>query len=265
MRLRIWTDGGSRGNPGPAGAGVVICDAEGEVLFSGGFFMVGEATNNVAEYEGILRGLVAAKDLGGTQLDIFCDSDLLVKQVNGQYRVKNAHLKIYHRQVMDLINQFDQVTVKHVYRNDNTAADAMVNKALDAKADVGGKVKGDKKVSAVGKKTSDKPGNVILQSADLREKADGCGGEPCREVLSKGKSLVSELLCLQPGRQMRIEENWSEATMTVLRGRGVIEAGREKQVLKAGVWLLLGQVDKIDLTAHAGESLVLTMTWSKNV
>ncbi|MCK5270534.1 MAG: ribonuclease HI family protein, partial [Sedimentisphaerales bacterium] len=81
MRLRIWTDGGSRGNPGPAGAGVVICDAEGEVLFSGGFFIVGEATNNVAEYEGILRGLVAAKDLGGTQLNIFCDSDLLVKQV----------------------------------------------------------------------------------------------------------------------------------------------------------------------------------------
>jgi ribonuclease HI len=263
MRLRIWTDGGSRGNPGPAGAGVVIRDAEGKTLFSGGFFIVGEATNNVAEYEGILRGLVAAKDLGGTQLDIFCDSDLLVKQVNGQYRVKNAHLKLYHRQVMDLINQFEQVTVKHVYRNDNTAADAMVNKALDAKADVGGKVSEDKNDPVVEKRVAEKPRDVILQRADLREKADSCGGEPCREVISKGKSLVSELLCLQSGRQMRIEGNWSEATITVLRGRGVIEAAREKQALKAGAWLLLGPVDKIDLTAHAGESLVLTITWSK--
>lgn len=262
MQLRIWTDGGSRGNPGPAGAGVVIRDTGGKTLFKGGFFIVGEATNNVAEYEGILHGLVAAKDLGGTQLDIFCDSDLLVKQINGQYRVKNAHLKLYHRQVMDLINQFEQVTVKHVYRDDNTAADAMVNKALDARADVGGKVRGYQKNPAVGKKTNEKPGSVILQSADLREKADGCGGEPCREVLSKGESLVSELLCLKPGQQTRIEGNWAEATITVLRGRGVIEAGREKQVLKTGAWLLLGQVDKIDLTAHAGESLVLTMTWS---
>ncbi len=263
MRLRIWTDGGSRGNPGPAGAGVVIRDAEGETLFSGGFFIVGEATNNVAEYEGILRGLVAAKDLGGTQLDIFCDSDLLVKQVNGQYRVKNAHLKLYHRQVMDLINQFEQVTVKHVYRDDNTAADAMVNMALAARADVGGKVSKDKKDPAIEKKIPDNPGDVILQSADLREKANSCGGDTCREVISNGKSLISELLCLWAGQQMQIEGNWSEATMTVLRGRGVIEAGREKQVLKAGAWLLLGPVDKIDLTAHAGESLVLIMTLNR--
>jgi len=263
MRLRIWTDGGSRGNPGPAAAGVVIRDAEGEAIFRGGFFIVGEATNNVAEYEGILRGLLAAKDLGGTQLNIFCDSDLMVKQINGQYRVKNAHLKLYHRQVMELINQFEQVTVKHVYRDDNTAADAMVNKALDARADVGGKVKGDKKASAVEKKTTEKPGSIFLQNADLRKKADGCGSEACREVISEGKSLVSELLCLQSGRHKQIEGSWAEAMITVLRGRGVIEAGREKQSLCAGTWLLLGPVDKIDLTAHAGESLVLTIMWSK--
>jgi len=262
MQLRIWTDGGSRGNPGPAGAGVVIRDAEGKTLFKEGFF-IGEATNNVAEYEGILRGLVAAGEIGGTKLDIFCDSDLLVKQINGQYRVKNAHLKLYYRQVMDLISQFEQVTVKHVYRDDNTAADAMVNKALDARADVGGKVRGDKKAPAAEKKTIEKPGSVFLQSADLRKKADGCGGEPCREIISKGKSLVSELLCLQPGQQTRIKGNWAEATITVLRGRGVIEAGGEKHALRVGTWLLLGPVNTFDLSTHAGESLVLTMTWSK--
>ena len=263
MRLRIWTDGGSRGNPGPAAAGVVIRDAEGEVLFRGGFFIIGEATNNVAEYEGILRGLVAAKDLGGTELDISCDSDLLVKQVNGQYRVKNAHLKLCHRQVMDLISQFEQVTVRHVYRDDNTAADAMVNKALDARADVGGKINGDKNTPAAENETIEKVGGVFLQSADLRKKADGCSGESCREVLSEGKSLVGELLCLRSGRHKQVEGNWAEAMITVLRGRGVIEAGREKQALRAGTWLLLGPVDKIDLTSHAGESLVLTITWRK--
>jgi|GEM_PF-60907 len=139
MELTIWTDGGSRGNPGPAAAGLIIQDNSGSDLFAGGFFL-GHTTNNVAEYEGLNRALEIAHRLGGTTLKIFCDSELVVKQVNGQYRVKNAQLKQFFQQVLVRINEFESVHLEHVLREDNADADRMVNWALDTEADVGGMV-----------------------------------------------------------------------------------------------------------------------------
>jgi len=140
MHLIIKTDGGARGNPGPAGAGVIISQNNGQELFAGGFFL-GNATNNVAEYMGIVHALELASQLGGTKLEIFCDSELVVKQINGQYRVKNANLRKYYQQVIKLIKKFSGFTISHIYRQDNKDADAMVNQALDAEADIGGFVR----------------------------------------------------------------------------------------------------------------------------
>ncbi len=137
MRLKVWTDGGARGNPGPAGAGVAITDESGVTLLSKGFYL-GETTNNVAEYEGLLRGLEEAKKLGGAQLTVHCDSELIVRQVTGIYKVKKEHLKQYYRDVVDLMGEFEQVELRHVMREENTAADAMVNRALDGRRDVSG-------------------------------------------------------------------------------------------------------------------------------
>ena len=137
MHLMIRTDGGARGNPGPAAAGAVITDADGEVLSARGYYL-GETTNNVAEYEAVLRGLQEAERLGGTELEIFCDSELIVKQINGQYRVKNAKLKTLHSEAMKRIQSFAQVKVQHVYREENTVADSLVNQALDVAGDVEG-------------------------------------------------------------------------------------------------------------------------------
>ena len=131
----IHTDGGARGNPGPAGAGVVLTDEHGRPAYEAGYFL-GDTTNNVAEYTGLLRALEAAERLGFDRVEIHSDSELMVKQLRGQYRVKAAHLKPLYRDVMAVLGRMNQWRVGHVYRRDNERADALANRAMDAARDV---------------------------------------------------------------------------------------------------------------------------------
>jgi ribonuclease HI len=136
LHVVIHIDGGSRGNPGPAGAGAVIQNkTDNSILYKGGVFL-GKATNNVAEYSGMLAGLTAAKELNATHVELFSDSQLLVRQMIGQYRVKNAGLKPLHRQAADLADAFEACSFTHVPREENTAADKLANMAMDAKTNV---------------------------------------------------------------------------------------------------------------------------------
>lgn len=130
-RYRLYTDGGARGNPGPAGIGARLTTAAGDVVEELADF-IGTATNNVAEYQALLAGLEIALDRGVERLDVFLDSELVVKQVNGQYKVKDAGLKPLHRQACLLLSKFHEVDVRHVRREQNAAADALVNQAIDA-------------------------------------------------------------------------------------------------------------------------------------
>ena len=132
----LSTDGGARGNPGPAAGGFVLTDAAGRVVRSGGHFL-GVATNNVAEYQALRWGLATALHEGVRSLEVRCDSELVVRQVNGQYKVKNAVLQELHAGVGVLIKRFDAVRVVHVRREQNAAADALANRAMDLGADVG--------------------------------------------------------------------------------------------------------------------------------
>lgn len=134
--LKLEFDGGSRGNPGPAAFGVVLRDPAGKVVFKLGRFL-GSTTNNVAEYSGLVAGIVAALELGSRKLDIRGDSELVVKQLNGQYRVKHPNLKPLYDQAMSLLDRFDSWTASHNYREHNTLADELANQAMDARADVG--------------------------------------------------------------------------------------------------------------------------------
>jgi ribonuclease HI len=131
----LRTDGGSRGNPGPAGAGFVI-ERDGEIICRGGRF-IGLQTNNVAEYEALIWGLENVSALGFSQVRVFADSELLVKQVNGQYRVKNAGLKPLFIRAMQLLRSFGSSRVEHVRREQNAEADAMANEAMDTRETVG--------------------------------------------------------------------------------------------------------------------------------
>lgn len=254
MRLTIRTDGGARGNPGPAAAGVVISDPRGQTIFAGGFHL-GETTNNVAEYEGMLRGLSEAKKLGGTDLTIYSDSELMVRQINGDYRVKSPKLQPLYRQVMDRIGHFEKVTVLHVKRHENQQADGLVNRALDSGADVNGIVKSsvpiENEKNAIGRR--------IELSAKLPEHASG----QYRETLFQEGSLATELICLTAGQTCTVNTNWSWATVTVLRGRGVLVVGSEEQFLKPASWLHLNNAGELEFSAAGDEHLVIILTGAK--
>ena len=125
-----YIDGGSRGNPGPAAYGVVVCNAEGARLASFSKFL-GRATNNVAEYQGLLAALGYALEHRHSRLKVVSDSELLARQITGQYKVKSPDLKVLHERARALIAQFDSFTIKHVLREHNREADRLVNESLD--------------------------------------------------------------------------------------------------------------------------------------
>jgi ribonuclease HI len=129
-RLRVFSDGAARGNPGPAGAGAVVLDSKGRVLARVGKFL-GKQTNNVAEYEGLLLGLARAKELGAREVEVRADSLLLIRQLEGAYQVKNAALKVLHAKAKELLRSFDRVDLRHVPREENVLADEMSNRAID--------------------------------------------------------------------------------------------------------------------------------------
>jgi|SRR6056297_126900 len=132
MRLIINCDGGARGNPGPAAIGYVIKDKNKKILFKHGEY-IGTATNNIAEYRAVISALEKALELGGDDLEFYIDSELVVKQINGLYKVKNKDLAEEFLKIYNLRSKFDSVVFHHVYREKNKEADAMVNKALDEK------------------------------------------------------------------------------------------------------------------------------------
>jgi len=130
-RHHLYTDGGARGNPGPAGIGARLLTASGDVVEELADF-IGTATSNVAEYQALLAGLELALDRGVERLDVFMDSELVVRQVNGRYKVKDAGLKPLHAQACLLLSRFHEVDVKHVRREQNAEADRLVNEAIEA-------------------------------------------------------------------------------------------------------------------------------------
>ncbi|HWR54873.1 MAG TPA: HAD-IA family hydrolase [Negativicutes bacterium] len=131
QELMLYTDGGSRGNPGPAGIGAAIYRGETLVAEIGEY--IGETTNNIAEYRALIRGLEECRRLGGTRIKAFADSELLVKQLNGQYKVKNAGLLPLFQEVQWLIKGFAAFSIAHVLRGKNKVADALANKGMDAR------------------------------------------------------------------------------------------------------------------------------------
>ncbi len=131
-RVRVFSDGASRGNPGPAGAGAVLLDAQGKVLKRLGKY-IGRETNNVAEYAGVILGLRGALEIGAREVDVRADSELMIKQLKGDYRVKNEGLKPLFSEAQALLRKFEKVTLRHVPREENTLADEMSNRAIDEK------------------------------------------------------------------------------------------------------------------------------------
>jgi ribonuclease HI len=130
VKVVVHVDGGARGNPGPAAAAAVVSAPDGTVLDEAAR-LLGETTNNVAEYRALLLGLERARALGATEVEVVNDSQLVSEQVNGRYRVKHRDMIPLHREAMEALAGFDSWSVRSVPRSENAAADALVNRALD--------------------------------------------------------------------------------------------------------------------------------------
>lgn len=131
-RVRVYSDGAARGNPGLAGAGAVLVEPSGQVLDRLGKFL-GTQTNNFAEYSGLILGLQRANELGAQEVEVFADSELMIRQLGGRYQVKSASLKPLFQEALRLLNSFERVKLMHVPREMNRAADEMSNRAIDEK------------------------------------------------------------------------------------------------------------------------------------
>jgi ribonuclease HI len=132
MKVVVHVDGGARGNPGPAAAAAVLSDAGGGQVVDEATEYLGHTTNNVAEYRGLLLGLARASALGATAVEVVNDSELVAKQVNGEYKVKHPDMKALHAEALAALAGFDSWTIRNVPRSANAGADALVNQALDA-------------------------------------------------------------------------------------------------------------------------------------
>ena len=132
--LVVYTDGGARGNPGPAAIGAVVLDPSSEPpeVVATVSECIGVATNNVAEYRAVIEGLKAARAVGARRVVLRADSQLVIRQLEGRYRVKQPHLRPLFDEARALLEEFPEVELTHVRREDNTDADALVNAALDA-------------------------------------------------------------------------------------------------------------------------------------
>jgi len=130
QKLKLYTDGGARGNPGPAAAGIVIMNLQNTVIESFGQCLC-TTTNNQAEYQGLILGLKRVTELGATEVEVYMDSELIIEQMKRNYKVKNAELATLFVKAWNLSLAFKKISWRHVSRGDNKLADAEVNKALD--------------------------------------------------------------------------------------------------------------------------------------
>ena len=130
MKLVVNVDGGARGNPGPAAVAAVAATVDGEVVGERNAY-IGEATNNVAEYRALLLGLELARELGASEVELINDSELVARQIGGEYKVKHAGLKPLFGEAMRTLREFDAWAVRSVRREQNERADELVNRALD--------------------------------------------------------------------------------------------------------------------------------------
>jgi ribonuclease HI len=133
--LTLQFDGGSRGNPGPAGIGVVVSAADGTPLVTLGRF-IGRATNNVAEYKALITAMQEAQKLGAKRVVIRGDSELVIRQMRGEYRVKNPDMKVLYAEAQELLSEFAEAKIEHNLRHKNELADKLANLAMDRRQDV---------------------------------------------------------------------------------------------------------------------------------
>jgi ribonuclease HI len=192
--ITLEFDGGSRGNPGPAGIGVVLRAADGTPLVTLGR-PIGRATNNVAEYRALITALEKAKELGARKIVIRGDSELIIRQMRGEYRVKHPDMKELYEEAQSLVSEFDAVKIEHNLRHKNELADKLANLAMDRRADV----------SYVDESPVDAPSSSATKAGD----AFACARCGCAIVVKKPSSIrphqLKPFVCQCGNRMQNLE------------------------------------------------------------
>lgn len=192
MPVSIHIDGGARGNPGPAACGVVIRDLDADLLLHEAGYYLGVTTNNEAEYQGLLHALKVALEIGARDIRIIADSQLMVRQVMGQYKVKAPNLKPLHAKALDLLGKFDRWSFDHVLRHLNKRADELANLAMDMRKSVAGEATKTPVLS----KTQSKSKTVSTEQSLFAEPAKQA--EPTVKVLKLAPCCVQYANSLTP-------------------------------------------------------------------
>jgi ribonuclease HI/predicted RNA-binding Zn-ribbon protein involved in translation (DUF1610 family) len=191
--LTLQFDGGSRGNPGPAGIGVVISAEDGTNLVTVGRF-IGRATNNVAEYRALITALEKAKELGATKIIIRGDSELIIKQMRGEYRVKHPDMKVLYEEAQSLVAEFESVRIEHNLRHKNELADKLANLAMDRRAEVVEVDGGPINPAAVPASAKVLPGETAVKGERFECPQCGCQIET-RRAATKPRMSVQAFTC----------------------------------------------------------------------
>lgn len=245
---KIYTDGGSRGNPGPAGIGLVIYDGlTGEVVYELGDYL-GTATNNVAEYTALVRALEIAKDLGAAKVEVFADSELMIKQLNGQYKVKNEGLLPLYQKVRLQAGKIASCTYTHVPRAKNKRADQLANLAMDKKAMVGGDAQ---ETGVSSENTSAKPGAAFAKppqgTAIIQEIAFAYSSPFAptgrvvplapgiyRETVAAGEKMLQLKAYLVKGAKLPPHTHFHEQASFILQGKVSFSSREGEKVFNQG-------------------------------
>ena len=223
MRAILHIDGASRGNPGPAAIGVVIADEDGTVLAQVSEY-IGQATNNVAEYKALLRGLKEAERLGVESLLIYGDSQLMIRQMNREYRVRHPGLLPLYNQAQDLVRVFRDVSFVHVPREKNASADELANRALDKMA---------RKETPLTKEALCK-GTGMKVTKMSPEIMDTSSEEPKSQRLLSVPQVLLIQAVINPGSELSCHKSDTDTFFHVLSGNGCMVVLEEEIYMKAG-------------------------------
>lgn len=225
-KVRIYTDGASRGNPGEAGIGVYIVDEQGKELARISDYL-GKATNNVAEYKAMLTGLQAAINLGAQQVEIVADSELMVKQMKGLYKVKNEGLIPLYQTAKEFVGKFQKVAFTHVLREHNKVADQLANQGIDSKQG------SYQQIAPIAPQQDE-----LFDSASLEVEVPLTTAEG-REILATGERLQLVRFTLKQGMELTSQSHVQEQAVFVSSGKVMYSFGGHDYTLAKGDSLII--------------------------
>ncbi len=242
-KVLLYTDGASRGNPGPGAGSYIIKDSAGKSVEGKAVFLA-QATNNVAEYTGLVRGLQACLARGVKRLEIVSDSELMVRQINGQYKVKSDNLRDLFADAMELLMQFQSWQMRHVLRAQNADADQLANDAVDARRDVALAIRSSKKVKPVRLGVLISGGGRTMQNLDQAIKAGKLNAQIAAVICSRREIKGVELsrkLGFEPAI-IRVKDypDISQFSKAIAES---LDAANVDLVIQAG-WLCLWHIPK---------------------